>query len=171
MLPVEDADRKMGSIGILLPSLEARLVEDEEGDKDAAEGEPGELWIRGKTVMKVKNFRSHTDHKFILSPGISEQSYGDQERHHSRWLVQDWRRGRPRQRRILLYRRFVVSFCSQTSPVKLIRIVDRRKELIKYKVWCHNTTLFLSNSLTIGIPRLGSTSCSELAGANFILSL
>jgi acyl-CoA synthetase (AMP-forming)/AMP-acid ligase II len=83
MLPVEDADRKMGSIGILLPSLEARLVEDEEGNKDAAEGEPGELWIRGKTVMKVNNFRSHTDHKFIHSPGISEQSYGDQELHHS----------------------------------------------------------------------------------------
>ncbi|KAJ7106027.1 AMP binding protein [Mycena crocata] len=52
LLPVTDADRKMGSIGILLPNLEARLVEDDDGKTDAREGEPGELWIRGKTVMK-----------------------------------------------------------------------------------------------------------------------
>ncbi|KAJ7072621.1 AMP binding protein [Mycena amicta] len=44
MLPVQDADRKIGSIGKLLPNLEARLVRDEE--------EPGELWVRGKTIMK-----------------------------------------------------------------------------------------------------------------------
>ncbi|KAJ6497728.1 AMP binding protein [Mycena sanguinolenta] len=52
VLVAEDADRKMGSIGTLLPNLEARLVEDDEGKIDAAEGQPGELWIRGKTVMK-----------------------------------------------------------------------------------------------------------------------
>jgi len=43
----------MGSIGPLLPNLEARLVVDEDGLIDAKEGEPGELWIRGPTVMKV----------------------------------------------------------------------------------------------------------------------
>ncbi|KAJ7690754.1 AMP binding protein [Mycena rosella] len=52
LLPVADADRKMGSIGILLPNLEARLVDDDDGKIDAAEGQPGELWVRGKTVMK-----------------------------------------------------------------------------------------------------------------------
>ncbi|KAG5721096.1 putative 4-coumarate--CoA ligase 1, partial [Termitomyces sp. T112] len=49
-LPVSDAVRKVGSIGILLPNLEARLVVDV--DAEANEGEPGELWIRGPTVMK-----------------------------------------------------------------------------------------------------------------------
>lgn len=53
LLTVGEADRKMGSIGILLPNLEARLVEDDEGKVDAEEGKPGELWVRGKTVMKV----------------------------------------------------------------------------------------------------------------------
>ena len=48
-----DADRKVGSIGSLLPNLAARLVEDEEGLVDVKEGEPGELWVKGKTVMKV----------------------------------------------------------------------------------------------------------------------
>ncbi|KAJ7717822.1 AMP binding protein [Mycena maculata] len=52
LLPIPDADHKMGSIGILLPNLEARLVDDDAGKVDARTGEPGELWIRGKTVMK-----------------------------------------------------------------------------------------------------------------------
>ncbi|KAJ7665916.1 AMP binding protein [Mycena polygramma] len=52
LLPQADCDRKMGSIGLLLPNLEARLVEDEDGEVDAEEGRPGELWIRGPTVMK-----------------------------------------------------------------------------------------------------------------------
>ncbi|KAJ6576829.1 AMP binding protein [Mycena sp. CBHHK59/15] len=52
LLPVADADRKTGSIGTLLPNLEARLVDDDDGLVDAREGQPGELWIRGKTVMK-----------------------------------------------------------------------------------------------------------------------
>jgi 4-coumarate--CoA ligase len=40
-----------GSVGILLPNLEARLVGD--GDVDVKPGKPGELWLRGPTVMKV----------------------------------------------------------------------------------------------------------------------
>lgn len=52
MLPVGDSLRKVGSIGVLLPNLEARLVL-EDDITDAKEGEPGELWIRGPSVMKV----------------------------------------------------------------------------------------------------------------------
>ena len=46
---------KLGSVGVLLPRLEARLVVDGDGngDIDAAEDAPGELWIRGPSVMKV----------------------------------------------------------------------------------------------------------------------
>ena len=40
----------MGSVGILLPNQEARLVDDDEND--VKEGERGELWIRGDNIMK-----------------------------------------------------------------------------------------------------------------------
>jgi 4-coumarate--CoA ligase len=52
----EHSVSKAGSIGLLHPNLEARLVnEDNNGEEvDVAEGEPGELWIRGASVMKVR---------------------------------------------------------------------------------------------------------------------
>ncbi|HEY3192186.1 MAG TPA: AMP-binding protein [Solirubrobacterales bacterium] len=40
-----------GSIGALIPNTEARLVDPETGE-DAAEGEQGEIWIRGPQVMR-----------------------------------------------------------------------------------------------------------------------
>lgn len=43
-LPYDDAVRKNGSCGILLPTLEARIVDDNE--TDVAPGLPGELWLR-----------------------------------------------------------------------------------------------------------------------------
>lgn len=59
IVPRKDTLRKVGSIGVLLPNLEARIVvrekDDGEADVDAKEGEPGELWIRGPTVMKVRS--------------------------------------------------------------------------------------------------------------------
>lgn len=42
---------KEGSIGVPLPDTEARIVDPEEGVKDVAEGEIGELAIRGPQVM------------------------------------------------------------------------------------------------------------------------
>ncbi|KAF7319145.1 AMP binding protein [Mycena chlorophos] len=49
-----DCSNHIGSIGKLLSTLEARLVADDEGDVviDAEPGKRGELWIRGKSVMK-----------------------------------------------------------------------------------------------------------------------
>ncbi|KAH9996648.1 AMP binding protein [Russula compacta] len=53
LLPAKDCLRKVGSIGVVLPNLEARLVASDEDDIiDAAPGERGELWVRGPTVMK-----------------------------------------------------------------------------------------------------------------------
>lgn len=51
LLSLVDSERKVGSVGQLLPNLEARLVLDD--GKDAKEGDAGELWIRGPTIMKV----------------------------------------------------------------------------------------------------------------------
>ena len=49
-----DDMRKMGSIGVLLPKLQARIVSAEGNeDLDVSEEEPGELWIKGPTIMKV----------------------------------------------------------------------------------------------------------------------
>jgi acyl-CoA synthetase (AMP-forming)/AMP-acid ligase II len=42
---------KAGSVGIILPNLEARLIGND--GVDVKPGEPGELWIRGPTIMKV----------------------------------------------------------------------------------------------------------------------
>lgn len=55
LLPAVDAVSKVGSIGLLMPNLQARLVVDGDGNGDieASEGEPGELWLRGPTIMKV----------------------------------------------------------------------------------------------------------------------
>ena len=40
-----------GSVGPLIPATEARLVDPESGE-DVAEGEEGELWIRGPQMMR-----------------------------------------------------------------------------------------------------------------------
>ena len=46
----QDDEAVHGTIGTLLPSTEARLVDAETG-QDAAPGEPGEIWVRGPQVM------------------------------------------------------------------------------------------------------------------------
>jgi acyl-CoA synthetase (AMP-forming)/AMP-acid ligase II len=45
------AETPPGSVGALIPNTEARLI-DPETEKDVAEGEEGEIWIRGPQVMK-----------------------------------------------------------------------------------------------------------------------
>jgi long-chain acyl-CoA synthetase len=42
--------RKAGTVGLPLPNTEVRVVDPETG-KDAATGDPGELWVRGPQVM------------------------------------------------------------------------------------------------------------------------
>ena len=48
---IQDGDYKAGSVGTLLANTECRIVDPETG-ADAAEGEPGEVWVRGPQVMK-----------------------------------------------------------------------------------------------------------------------
>ncbi len=51
LMPLEEAPDKPGSIGYPVASTECRLVDPESGE-DVAEGERGELWMRGPQVMK-----------------------------------------------------------------------------------------------------------------------
>jgi len=44
-----DGERRPGSVGLPLPGVEMRLVGD--GESDVPAGDPGELWIRGRTVF------------------------------------------------------------------------------------------------------------------------
>ncbi len=55
VVPVGDDMRKSDSIGLLVPNLKARIIaEGKDNDLDANEGQPGELWIKGPIVMKVR---------------------------------------------------------------------------------------------------------------------
>lgn len=52
-MPIDDMDlirRKAGSVGVPMLSVEARIVNGDE--RDVAEGEAGELWIRGPNVSR-----------------------------------------------------------------------------------------------------------------------
>ena len=101
ILPAADDIRKGGSIGLLLPNLEARLVLDGEGvgGDDAEEGKPGELWVRGPSIMKgyLKNVTA--------TGGCMTKD---------RW--------------------FKTGDIAVRDPEGFYWIVDRQKELVKYKV-------------------------------------
>jgi len=100
LLPTSHAVEKVGSIGILLPNLEARLVVDSDanGDVEANEGESGELWIRGPTVMKG----------YLNNPEATTNSITP-----DKW--------------------FKTGDIAIRDSDGFYYIVDRRKELIKYK--------------------------------------
>ncbi|KAF9526656.1 AMP binding protein [Crepidotus variabilis] len=100
LVPVPDGTRKIGSAGLLLPNLEARLVVDGEGDGliDAKEGEPGELWMRGPTIMKG----------YLNRPDATKDSITP-----DKW--------------------FKTGDIAIRDKDGFYWIVDRRKELIKYK--------------------------------------
>ncbi|KAK0494751.1 AMP binding protein [Armillaria luteobubalina] len=96
LLPPQDAERKMGSIGTLLPNLEARLVDE---GVDTAEGKPGELWIRGPTIM-----RGYLNNVEATKEAITPDGW------------------------------FLTGDVAIRDKDGFYYIVDRRKELIKYKV-------------------------------------
>ncbi|KAJ7634477.1 AMP binding protein [Roridomyces roridus] len=97
-LPFDGADRKMGSIGPVVANVEARIVVDEDGNVDAADGAPGELWVRGKAVMKA----------YLNNTAATEQAFtGD-----------GW---------------FKTGDVVVRDSDGCFYIVDRKKELIKYR--------------------------------------
>jgi acyl-CoA synthetase (AMP-forming)/AMP-acid ligase II len=148
LLTVGEADRKMGSIGILLPNLEARLVEDDAGEVDAEEGKPGELWVRGRTVMKVgcssirrvHFFRSSVC--FLWRTDRDAQGYLNNPAATANAITPDgwFKTGDVAIRDAEGYYYIVGAFrlpSSSLSPWVADAggcVADRRKELIKYKV-------------------------------------
>jgi len=52
MLPAEGF-QNVGSVGRLIPNMEARLVDDDGKDVPQGGNSAGELWLRGPNVMKV----------------------------------------------------------------------------------------------------------------------
>ncbi|KAJ6487695.1 AMP binding protein [Mycena sanguinolenta] len=98
MLDFFSSNRKVGSVGFLLPNLKARLVEDDDGTIDAEEGKPGELWMHGPTVMKG----------YLNNPTATNNSITP-----DRW--------------------FKTGDIAIRDKEGYYYIVDRKKELIKYK--------------------------------------
>lgn len=56
-----------GCVGLLVPNMEARLVDDD--DQDVPVGNSGELWVRGPNIMKW--VIQHVERKGITLIGIS----------------------------------------------------------------------------------------------------
>ncbi|PPQ89783.1 hypothetical protein CVT25_008160 [Psilocybe cyanescens] len=98
--PIEGAGSHLGSIGVLLPNLEARLIVDGDGNGeiDAAEGQPGEIWLRGPTVMK-----GYLNNPTATADAITPDGW------------------------------FKTGDIATRDADGYYRVVDRRKELIKYK--------------------------------------
>jgi 4-coumarate--CoA ligase len=107
--------RKVGSIGILLPNLEARLVASDEDDIiDAAPGEPGELWVRGPTVMKG----------YLNNPSATACAI----------TADGW---------------FKTGDIATRDADGYYKIVDRKKELIKYKASVVDQVLIVALTLDL----------------------
>jgi acyl-CoA synthetase (AMP-forming)/AMP-acid ligase II len=97
VVPVDRPDIDPGSIGVLIPSVEARVVDTTTG-ADVAPWEPGELWVRGPNVM-----RGYLGNPEATSAMIDQDGFL-----HTGDLV-------------------------TVDPDGVFRVVDRLKELIKYK--------------------------------------
>ena len=115
LLPAKDGLRKVGSVGILLPNLEARLIASDEANViDAAPGEPGELWVRGPTVMKG----------YLNNPSATANSI----------TTDGW---------------FKTGDMATRDEEGYYQIVDRKKELIKYKASIVDRVLITALTLNL----------------------
>jgi acyl-CoA synthetase (AMP-forming)/AMP-acid ligase II len=50
-IPIDRDDISPGTVGLLAPNMQARLVDPGTGEDVTGHGEPGELWLRGPNVM------------------------------------------------------------------------------------------------------------------------
>lgn len=96
-VPVERPDIDRGAIGVLMPSVEARVVDPGSGD-DVAAGERGELWCRGPNIMRG----------YLNNPAATANAVDRDGFLHTGDIV-------------------------TADADGVFRVVDRLKELIKYK--------------------------------------
>lgn len=96
-IPLDRTDIDLGSVGVLLPNIEARVIDPETG-KDVEMGERGELWCRGPNIMLG----------YLNNPAASAAALDCDGFLHTGDIVTADRDG-------------------------VFRVVDRLKELIKYK--------------------------------------
>ncbi|RHW23902.1 4-coumarate--CoA ligase family protein [Nocardioides immobilis] len=96
-IPVERPDIDRGTIGVLMPSVEARIVDPETGN-DVAPGERGELWCRGPNIM-----RGYLNNPIATANAVDQDGF--------------------------LHTGDIVT----VDADGVFRVVDRLKELIKYK--------------------------------------
>ncbi|KAF9504366.1 hypothetical protein BS47DRAFT_1355281 [Hydnum rufescens UP504] len=94
----QDSIRKRGSIGRLLPNVQARLVDDDEKDIQPGPENSGELWVRGPNIMKG----------YLNNPTATKNSI----------TPDGW---------------FKTGDIAIMDDEGYFSIVDRKKELIKYK--------------------------------------
>jgi acyl-CoA synthetase (AMP-forming)/AMP-acid ligase II len=99
LLP-EHSERKVGSIGWLLPNIQCRLVDELPNGEvvDVAPGEPGEIWVKGANIMK-----GYLNNKQATKNSITPDKW------------------------------FKTGDVAIVDDEGFFFIVDRRKELIKYK--------------------------------------
>jgi acyl-CoA synthetase (AMP-forming)/AMP-acid ligase II len=96
-IPVDRPDIDLGTIGVLMPSVQARVV-DPGTRHDVAPGEQGELWCRGPNIMRG----------YLNNPAATADTVDEDGFLHTGDLV-------------------------TVDPAGVFRVVDRLKELIKYK--------------------------------------
>lgn len=118
LVPTEFSNEKVGSVGFLLPNLEARLVDEDE--QDVKEGEAGELWLRGPSIMK-----GYHNNLEATKSSINEDGF------------------------------FKTGDVAMIDKDGFYWIVDRRKELIKYKAsqQCLLSPSILTRDHGTGLPR------------------
>lgn len=73
MLPLKDELRKIGSAGVLVPSLEARIVDDNGTDVLPGQGIPGELWMRESVCLEISTM-SHRVNCALTYPQAARPS-------------------------------------------------------------------------------------------------
>ncbi|KAF9243124.1 AMP binding protein [Melanogaster broomeanus] len=99
LLPLEHANTHIGSVGLILPNLEVRLIREEEGELITSIEGAGEMWIRGPTVMK-----GYLNNPTATASAITPDGW------------------------------FKTGDVAVRDAAGFFTIIDRRKELIKYKV-------------------------------------
>lgn len=102
-MTTKHGDGRHGSIGRLLSTFEARLVDTETGQDVEQASQPGELWVRGPSVMKG----------YYKNPSSTEGTFALDENGGERW--------------------FKTGDSAIRDNEGFYRIADRLKELIKYK--------------------------------------